>query len=129
MSVHVRGGGDGLRSLFHAFKAERYILCLVGSVYHFHDNGAVVTVGYGAGEESVPTLLAGYRLAVHKQWEHVCAAVLCIHLLHIVTYGLEHAHIVVPHHVGSPLPTVYVGKQRSVCSHAYNVGIALKVGP
>ena len=51
-----------------------------------------------------------------------------IELLYIVGHGLHRAEIVEPDHIGTPLPALDVGKERSVGGHMDDVGVALDTG-
>ena len=76
-------------------------------------------------EESVLSFLSGYGFLVHQQGEYVSAFVLGVELLHVVADALEHAEVVVPNHVRTPLPALNMGEEGSVGGHLYDVGIAL----
>ena len=73
-------------------------------------------------------LLTGYGLLVHGQRQYMSAFMVGIELLHVIADGTEHTQIVKPYHVWTPLPAVYVGKERGVGGHVHDVGIALQVG-
>ena len=77
------------------------------------------------GEKAILPLLTSHGFLVHRQRQHVGSFIHSIHLLHIITDGLEHTEIVEPDGIRTPLPTLNVGKKWGIGRHVDDIGIAL----
>ena len=100
-------------------------LSLFRRVHHLHDDLTRRLVKDRGGKETILSLLSCNGLATHGQRQHVGALVHGKHLLHIVAHRLERTQVVVPDGIGTPLPALHMGKERSVGSHVHDVSIAL----
>ena len=121
----AQGDSLGGAVALDALQVEGDRLWLLGGVDDLDDDLASGLVEDARCEESVLSFLSGYGLLVHQQGEYVSAFVLGVELLYVVADALEHAEVVVPDHIWTPLPALDMGEEGSVGGHLYDVGIAL----
>ena len=124
------GEGDDLGGAcaLHTIKLDAKGLWLIAGIHYLDDDLAGGLIEDAASEESVLALLTGYGLTLHGEREHVGTLVRGVELLHIVRYRLEHAEVIEPDGIGTPLPTLDVGEEGCIGGHVDDVGIALDTG-
>ena len=96
----------------------------VGDIGNLHNDGACNFIDHSAGKEPVLLFLSGNRFSLHRERQHACALVVAVELLDIIADGAEGTEVVEPDEVGTPLPALDMGKERSIGGHVDNVGIA-----
>ena len=119
------GNDLGAAGSLHALQLDAQGLGLGAGVDHLDDDLTSLLVEYGRGEETVLAFLTCHGLALHGEREHIGALVHGIELLDIVADRLEHAEVVEPDGIGTPLPTLDMSEERSVGGHVDDVGITL----
>ena len=119
----VQAGHLAFRQCLDSLEGHGDILCFGIGVGYLHYILLGVLVITGGGIHAVLSL-DGILTFGHLQYVRAC--IQAVHLLHPIGGSAHGAQVVHPDLVGTPLPAINMGKQRSGRSHPYDVGIALQ---
>ena len=113
----------GCSEVLGALEIEHNLLRLVAGIGNLHYKLLGGLVVNGAGIE---TIFALNGLAVLGELQHVGTLIGAIKHLNIPVDRAHTLQVVEPDEVGTPLPAINMGEERSVSALPNNVGVALK---